>query len=90
MGLPGFAWRPNERGKQMQTIPIGRLAEHIAKMGEAKRETSAYRMAYRMVSRSVFAEAIVKAWASRGAMLEACKMSDTGALDALPWKPCEK
>ena len=70
----------------MQTIPIGRLAEHIAKMDEAKRETSAYRMA----SRNVFAKVIVKAWPSRGAMLEACKMSDTGALDALPWKPCKK
>ena len=70
----------------MQSVPIGRLAEHIAKMDEAKRDRSAYRM----VSRSVFAEVIVKAWPSRGAMLEACKMSDTGALDALPWKPCKK
>ena len=70
----------------MQSVPIGRLAEHIAKMDGAKRETSAYRMA----SRHLFAEVIVKAWPSRGAMLEACKMSDTGALDALPWKPCKK
>ena len=70
----------------MQSIPIGRLAEHIATMNEAMRDRSAYRMA----SRNVFSGAIVKAWPSRGTMLEACKMSDTGALDALPWKPCKK
>jgi hypothetical protein len=31
-----------------------------------------------------------KVWPSKGAMLQACKMSDTGAHWARPWKPLEK
>ena len=70
----------------MQTVALGRLADYMADMKESERNRSAYKPA----SRNAFAGFVVKVWASRGAMLEACKMSDTGALDALVWKPCAK
>ena len=62
------------------TVPMGRLQEMTY---HPKPDCTAYQMGKDF-------DAICKIWTSRGAMLQAVKMSDTGILGSNPWKPLVK
>lgn len=58
-------------------VPLGRCAEYVPPAPE--------RTAYR-AGKSWDSPYEFRAWPSRGAMLEACRMSDTGKIGAQPWR----
>ena len=62
-------------------VPLGRRADYQHPAPE--------RTAYRP-GRGVFDDDLYQVWPSRGAMLQACKMSNTGVLGARPWRPLVK
>ena len=48
------------------------------------------RTAYKEFGLGIDADFLCQVWTSRGAMLQACKMSDTGELGNRPWRPLVK
>jgi len=65
------------------TVSLGRLGEYLASMPKDVALRSAHRASVKL-----FGEYEIKTWSNRAAMLQAVRMSDTGALGARPFKPC--
>jgi hypothetical protein len=62
-------------------VPLGRRADYPHPAPE--------RTAYKS-GKGIFDDDTYQVWPSRGAMLQACKMSDRGILGNAPWRPLVK